>query len=265
MNFLKLFEKRTLLGAHRGANSVAPENTLLAMKKSLGKCDFIEIDVTLSRDGVAVVFHDDTLERTTNVENLEVFKNREPYNVGDFTYEELNSLDYGNGQKLLSLKIALEFVRENSIYLNIELKDLKKRFEDKTVVSIVLEEIASAKVSEQVLISSFVCEYLPLVKEMSPNIPTALLIEDSIPQNLVERLRNLKVDACHLAKTLLSYECLMELREAGFYVGAYVVNDEKEQEYLTCIGVNLIITDCLLQEELLHSDERCEKDASSLV
>jgi len=42
MNFIELFKKKSLIAAHRGASSVAPENTLLAMKKSVGECDFIE-------------------------------------------------------------------------------------------------------------------------------------------------------------------------------------------------------------------------------
>jgi len=104
MNFLKLLNKKSLIAAHRGASSKAPENTLLAMQKSVGLCDFIEIDVQLSSDGVAVILHDKTLERTTNVKKLSAYINRSSYKVSDFTYDELTVLDFGEGEKLLSLQ-----------------------------------------------------------------------------------------------------------------------------------------------------------------
>ena len=156
MNFLELFKKKSLIAAHRGASSIAPENTFIAMKKSVGHCDFIEIDVQLSSDGVAVIMHDETLQRTTNVDKLEVYKSRLSYNVCDFSFDELSGLDYGDGETLLTLKRALEFIKENALYLNIEIKDVKKNFSDEQIVSTVLDEIEKLEVQNQVLISSFV-------------------------------------------------------------------------------------------------------------
>jgi len=52
---------------HRGAMGYAPENTLLSFRKALElRCDMIELDVRLCKSGELIVFHDDTLERTTN-------------------------------------------------------------------------------------------------------------------------------------------------------------------------------------------------------
>jgi glycerophosphoryl diester phosphodiesterase len=59
---------RPLVFAHRGASALAPENTLAAFDAGLThRADGLELDVRLSRDGVAVVHHDATLERTTNL------------------------------------------------------------------------------------------------------------------------------------------------------------------------------------------------------
>lgn len=58
---------RPLVSAHRGASATAPENTLAALRAALAAgADMAEIDVQLSRDGVLVLMHDDTLERTTD-------------------------------------------------------------------------------------------------------------------------------------------------------------------------------------------------------
>ncbi len=241
MNFIELFKKKLLIAAHRGASSKAPENTLLAMKKSVGHCDFIEIDVQSSNDGVAVVIHDKTLERTTNVK--EVYKNRAPYNVSDFTFDELSVLDFGEGEKLLTLKKALEFIKENELYLNIEIKDVKENFSDEKIVSTLLNEIKELGVESQILISSFRAEYIILVKSLSPDIATALLADTRNHKNLIEYLNGLGVDAYHINKKLVSNFLISQLNAENIFLSVYVVNDKKEQEELFNMGVSAIFTD----------------------
>ncbi|MPY87788.1 MAG: glycerophosphodiester phosphodiesterase [Luteitalea sp.] len=91
--------------AHRGASAYAPENTLAAFRLAAEqKADYVEIDITFTRDGHLVVLHDDSLERTTNVE--EVFPDRgQPAKAGsreqrwpvkDFTLEEVRRLNAGS-------------------------------------------------------------------------------------------------------------------------------------------------------------------------
>lgn len=243
MNFLELFKKKSLIAAHRGASSVAPENTLLALKKSAGHCDFIEIDVQLSSDGIAVIIHDETLQRTTNVEKLEAYKERFPYNICDFSVDELSRLDYGEGETLLTLKEALKFVKENSLYLNIEIKDVKEKFCDEKIVATVLDVIEELKVQNQVLISSFRAEYLRLVKKLYPDIPTAFLEDLSHKNNLIEYLKSLNVIAYHINKTLVDKDIIESLNAEGIFVGVYVVNDTKEQKELFDMGVSTVFTD----------------------
>lgn len=81
--------------AHRGASYLAPESTLPAylMARELG-ADYLEADLQRTADGVIVAFHDDTLERTTNV--AEVFSGRESDFIETFTYAELMELDAGS-------------------------------------------------------------------------------------------------------------------------------------------------------------------------
>ena len=91
MLFWKNFNKNNLIVAHRGWRSEYPENTLLAFQASLGHCDFIELDVAFTKDGEAVIIHDDTLTHTSNATALSEFSS--PYNVSDYTYEQLSKLD----------------------------------------------------------------------------------------------------------------------------------------------------------------------------
>ena len=81
-----------LVIAHRGASGYLPEHTLagyeLAVK--LG-ADFIEPDLQLTRDGVLIAMHDDTLQRTTNITELFAARNGD-YKVADFSLAEIATL-----------------------------------------------------------------------------------------------------------------------------------------------------------------------------
>lgn len=261
MKFLELLNQIGLIVAHRGARSVAPENTLIALKKSIGKCDFIEIDVQFSREGVAVVMHDDTLDRTTNVAKIDIFKSRKPYRVCDFTIDELRELDYGSWfykdnkhkEPLLTLRDALEFIKENDIFLNIEIKDMHGIFSNEEVVDTVVKEIKKSDASESVLLSSFRHEYLKISKEKAPNILTAALVEGKHPHKLLEYLRELKVNGYNLNNESVERQIVEMLREAGFFVGVYTVNDSVRAKELFSMGVNSIFSDSLNKKSEVNS------------
>jgi glycerophosphoryl diester phosphodiesterase len=92
--------------AHRGASGYAPEHTIAAYQLALDqKADFVEPDLAITRDGVLICLHDDTLERTTNVE--EIFPGRfskdhlgrngaHQWIANDFTLAEIKQLDAGS-------------------------------------------------------------------------------------------------------------------------------------------------------------------------
>jgi glycerophosphoryl diester phosphodiesterase len=90
--------------AHRGASAYAPEHTLTAYRLAIEQgADYVEQDLAITRDGILICLHDDTLERTTNVE--EVYPDRgvtDPatgerhWLAADFTFEEIRRLDAGS-------------------------------------------------------------------------------------------------------------------------------------------------------------------------
>lgn len=97
---------------HRGAPAEFPENTLAGFRraKELGVYG-IELDVHLSKDSVAVVCHDETLDRTTNASGA----------IADFTVAELREVDAGNGEYVPTLLEVLELVGD-SLHVDIEVK-----------------------------------------------------------------------------------------------------------------------------------------------
>lgn len=247
MGFLEIFERSGLVAAHRGDRSNAPENTLSALISSIGKCDFIEIDVVLSRDGTPYVIHDDTLTRTTDAR--ERFPARSPWRVTAFRLDELKRLDFGNwfdgkSEPLLTLEEALRFIVEHRLFLNIEIKAMKSVFDDENVVERVLEVIDRCDAAPYLLISSFEHAYLQIVKDKRADIPTAALLE-SPREDLLDYLATLDVDAVHLSDAMSDEATVRMLRAAGYFVNVYTVNEIPRREALFGWGVNGVFTDTL--------------------
>lgn len=97
---------------HRGAPAELPENTLAGFRRAVELGVYgIELDVHLSKDGVAVVCHDETLDRTTNATGA----------IADFTVGELREVDAGNGEYVPTLAEVLELV-QGKLHVDIEVK-----------------------------------------------------------------------------------------------------------------------------------------------
>lgn len=263
---------RVLNIAHRGARSLAPENTILAARKAVAAgADMWELDVTMSADGELVILHDDTLERTSNAR--EVFPERSPWNVSDFTMEELRRLDFGSwfaaqdpygqiaaavvskeeqerfqGTAIPTLQEALEFTRDYHWRINVEIKDATGLPADKDIVERVVRMIDQLNMAPLVLISSFNHSYLERSKAANPMIATGALIEAPV-NNPAELLAKLEAQALNPSLALTTPEMISDLRSRGYDVYVWTVNDEKDMRALIEAGVSGIITDF---PQLLH-------------
>jgi len=249
LNFWNNFKNRqNLIIAHRGYSAKYPENTLIAFKKAIGKCDFFELDVAFSKDGIAIIMHDDTLERTTNAKELKGFQ--EPFYVYDYTLEELKKLDASSWfdtslprQSIPTLKEVLAFAKEQQIPLNIEIKDLSKTKFNKIGTKKVLDLVEEFNMQEMVLISSFNHEHIKEAKEINSNIVTAAIVEYKHPNNLVEYLKDLDVSSYHINKNIFSPQIAKELQNKGIFTAVYTVNDKALKEELFKQGARAIFTD----------------------
>ena len=265
MEMKKLFkEKKHLTAAHRGDRSVMPENTMDAFISAVNKCDFIELDVCLTKDEVPVIIHDDTLERTSDVKRHKNFK--KPYNVADYTYDEIMELDFSSWfykenpfntlkytqitnnfkpQRISKLSEVLEFSKKYKMPLNIEIKDMKNTPFDKMAVKIIANLIQEYQIAESLLISSFNHFYLKEIKKYIPNILTAALVEKKHPSNLVSYLKELDVFAYHPCVDIINKDIVKELNKHNFYVNVYTVNSKKIRNKLFSEGVKSVFTDYL--------------------
>ncbi|MBD0844538.1 glycerophosphodiester phosphodiesterase [Streptomyces sp. TRM68416] len=170
--------------AHRGASAYAPENTLAAVDKAaeLG-VDWIENDVQRTRDGELVVIHDDNLKRTTDVE--EVFPDRAPWKVRDFTAAEIALLDAGSwfgpayaGARVPTLEQYVGRVEHHHQKLLLEIKnpDLYPGIEQQTLKVLDNEGwLDRQHVADRLIVQSFSAESLRTVHDLEPGVKTGLL------------------------------------------------------------------------------------------
>jgi glycerophosphoryl diester phosphodiesterase len=265
MEFLQLLSRTGLIAAHRGNRAVAPENTLFAFEASVGRFDFIELDVQLSRDGVPVVIHDETLARTSDVGTLVEFGSRYPWKVSDFSLDELKTLDAGSwfyrddpfGEiakgctapspatplRIPTLEEVLGFAKAHDLLLNVEIKGMHDAFSDEEAVASVVGTVEKLQCADRVLLSSFYHPYLKRIKAAAPHLLTAALQESFHPPKVIDYLHELGVDAYHMDDAIATKPMVEMLKEAGFFVGVYTVNSLRRQQELFGWGVNALFTD----------------------
>ncbi|APU39798.1 MULTISPECIES: glycerophosphodiester phosphodiesterase [unclassified Streptomyces] len=170
--------------AHRGASAYAPENTLAAVDLAMRLgFDWVENDVQRTKDGELVVIHDDTLARTTDVEQL--FPDRKPWRVKDFTAAEIARLDAGGwfgeeyaGASVPTLRQYLDRVQRNRQRLLLEIKkpELYPGIEEQTLK--VLGEagwLDARHVSQRLVVQSFSADSVRIVHGLRPDVVTAFL------------------------------------------------------------------------------------------
>jgi glycerophosphoryl diester phosphodiesterase len=269
-HFFDRFGPQPLIIAHRGYRACYPENTLCAFEQSLGRSRMIEVDVQLSGDGVAVVFHDSTLSRTTNAVQLAGQLDLTSLDLCDWGLDQLRRLDLGSWfldadpfgmlrrgyidreslvalmpQPILTLRELLAWATEYRMPLNIEIKDLRKTSMDGLIVPEVLREIRLSRACGQVVLSSFRHDYLQTCRHLAPEIATAALQEGTHPPDLVRYLQTLGVCAYHPENGLVDASLVKTLCAADFHVNVFTVNDPGRQRQLFRWGVTGIFTDFL--------------------
>ncbi len=244
-----ILDKPMLIGAHRGAKSLRAENTLGAFEDAIGRSDFIELDVGFSKDGVAIVIHDDTLNRTSNIQSIK--KSSEEFRVVDFTYDELLELDFGSWfksgdlQKIPTLKEVLLLIKKHKFPINIELKDMSKTPFDEVAPKKVLNEVLEVGVEDLVLFSSFNHNYIKELSKLSPKIKRAILKDKSHPKNIISYMKECSAHGYHCSLDIVSKELVLQLQKENYFVSVYTVNHAADKEKVLKMGVNAIFTDFL--------------------
>ncbi|WP_159940123.1 MULTISPECIES: glycerophosphodiester phosphodiesterase family protein [unclassified Nocardiopsis] len=237
--------------SHRGAAGHAPENTLSSFDAAhrLG-AETVEIDVQRTADDVLVLLHDTSLERTTDVE--EVFPDRESYEVGDFTLEEVERLDAGSwfgrsfeGEAVPTFAQALDRLEELELNLFLEVKkpELYPGIEKEIAAELTGRgawlEPAPAREPVRLLVQSFDWESVRRSKDLLPSVPHALL--GRVPESQIsDHAWAQMINPNH---TTIDEAYVERVHEAGLEIMPYTVNERSRMDTVLGWGVDGFITD----------------------
>jgi glycerophosphoryl diester phosphodiesterase len=224
--------------AHRGASGDAPENTLAAIKLAYehnAMC--VEIDVSISSDGVPYVHHDDKLQRCTSGQGL----------LCEHTAEQLDQIDASklmpqfSPEPLPRLSAVITLLDELGMGLNLEIKP-RAGLETPTVEAICSELEKSWPERLPLVFSSFNQQSLHLARQCAPDIARALLV-GGLPDNWEQLMEASACSNIHVSASAVSAQDATAVKQADFGLYAYTVNDREKASTLLQWGIDGVFTD----------------------
>ena len=224
--------------AHRGYSAVAPENTLPAFAAAVfGGATFVEFDVRTTADGVPVVIHDRTVDRTTSGTG----------HVGDLGVDEVRALDAGSwfsrayaGVRVPTLAETLDLLVAGDHELLLEIKPPATLEQVKTIIELAAERELLART----IVQSFDPEVVRLTRSVAPDVRRGLL-RLRFEADTVPLARELDVVCCNpsVADVLGDPDTVAALTQLGIDVMPWTANDMAEWPALVGAGVAGLITD----------------------
>jgi glycerophosphoryl diester phosphodiesterase len=224
--------------AHRGASAAAPENTLAAMRRAAEMgARWAECDVRLSADGVPVVIHDGTLDRTTDGHGA----------LAAHTAAELARLDAGRwraaafaGEPVPTLAALLEEGHRLGLGFNVEIKADDAAAARATAV--VVAPLLAAWAGE-VIVSSFHDAALQALRRVAPGLRRGLLCHRRAGAGEIARARQVGAVSLHADRRAFDRGTAAAVAAAALWPVAYTVNEADEALMLWRLGVRTLITD----------------------
>ncbi|HTV88083.1 MAG TPA: glycerophosphodiester phosphodiesterase family protein [Stellaceae bacterium] len=224
---------------HRGAAAHAPENTLAGLRAAgaLG-CGWVEFDVRLTADGVPVLCHDPTLDRTTDGSGP----------VAAQPLAAVRRLDAGRwfaaefaGERVPMLDEALALCGELGLGADIEMKpELGREYATAAAVAAALTRCGGRR--PPMLASSFRLPALAALQTLAPQIPRGLLFR-LVPRGWADIARRLGVGVIGVDSRRLPSHRAAAVRAAGYPLAAFTVNDPARARLLFASGVTSVFSD----------------------
>lgn len=225
---------------HRGCAGYAPENTLEGLHTAADMgVEWVEFDVKLTKDQVAILFHDEALERTTGASG----------DVRDMTYEDIRQLEAGSwfadsfaGLKIPTLEEAIEVLLERDLGLNMEIKPCEGR--EVETAEVALDVISSIwDEHDKLLISSFALPCLETAHDMAPDWHRGLLLPTEWPEDWAGLAASLQVSSININGNEVEREHIEQLLELEKPILAYTINDPDRARTLQSWGVSGFFSD----------------------
>jgi glycerophosphoryl diester phosphodiesterase len=223
-------QKEFVITAHRGANrgkGYAPENTKAAFDLAIemGATE-LECDIRKTKDGELVICHDDTINRTSNGKGK----------VSEMTYKQLLKYDFGNGQKIMSLKDFAKRYFSKDISVALEIKD-------SGIEAQMMKIINKYKKKDNILVMNFSYNSLKKIREIDSKVQIGWLLHEDelIDTNRIKKLQEINGTELRVKKTKLTKEQINLAHKQNIKINVWGVSDSQLQEVYN-LGVDGITT-----------------------
>ncbi len=224
---------------HRGAASIAPENTLAAIRAAAGAgAKWVEFDVRLTADRRCVVIHDAGLKRTTG----------RAARVAALSFTEIRRLDAGGwfgpqfaGEKVPELTETLDLVDEVGLGANLELKPSGPRNRDLASAVASLIGPKNRVSGPEILVSSRSAVLLGEIRDAGCVLPQGLVMRVPRP-DWRNRTRRLGCASLHCRADFLTPALVAEIKQAGLSLAAFTVDDPAQARLLWSWGVDTLFS-----------------------
>jgi glycerophosphoryl diester phosphodiesterase len=227
---------------HRGAKTNAPENTLAGIRRAHEEgATWIEFDVKLTKDRVAVLIHDETLDRTTTGRGA----------VRELPLEAIRRVDAGcpkvfgetfKGERVPTLVEALELMAALSMGFNLEIKPCPGRERETAIVAVDVVRKHWPRGAPTPILSSFKLASLEAAAEAAPALPRGYLAEQLGP-SWREEARRLACTTIHPGHRGLTRAQVQQAQAGRYPLLVWTVNDPARARELVAWGVDSLITD----------------------
>jgi glycerophosphoryl diester phosphodiesterase len=226
--------------AHRGASAIAPENTLAAFRAAAAAgAKWVELDVALSADGVLVVIHDDSVDRTSSGKG----------SLGALTHAQLSELDAGAwfdpsyaGERIPTLAETITVLGELGLSANVEIKQHEHHGSLDQLVSAVQDAISHRSAATSIMVSSFDAEALKAMHKLEPELEMAMLWVE-VPADWEAVLASIPATTIHMHYKAVSIGLLEHLRERGIKVRVWTCNEPLQLVSFWDAGLTGVISD----------------------
>lgn len=235
---MRIQQPGILVIAHRGDSGSYPENTLPAFQAAIkAKSDFIELDYYHSKDGIPVVFHDKTLDRTTNAVKI---WGEQKIAIGSKTFEQLRQLDAGSwfdaryaGIKIPTLEESLDVIQTGS-YTLVE----RKAGDAATCVRILKEKNLLGEVAVQ----AFDWKFVKDCHALAPELALGALGSKELTADRLDEIANTGAMFIGWKHDDLTREAVEAAKARGLKVWVYTVDESADATRVINLGVDGIIT-----------------------
>ena len=239
--------EKPLLIAHRGAASLAPENTLSAMQTAADLGVYgLETDISVSKDGELFLMHDNTLIRTTNVAKM--YSERKNLPAESFSWDELAGLDAGSwfynprnlsGERIPTMAEALQMAKKNNLYF---IYDLRIPFPEHPYTDSALEQCLESIKTSGVVDHTWVLtkpEQIDLVQSI---LPAAVLTAGIGYYERPPSPTTLVTDGFKVVNSVysLSNRMIHAYQKAGLWVNLWLVDEPWQYSRLWLTGVDSV-------------------------